>query len=158
MKDIKDNFIPKEEAKQLHDLGFRDECLAHLIGFGDGTTVEHEYVIKEERIFINGEYPTSEDIGADLGLHQFGICRVPLWQEAFRFFRMKYGMEGVVVRNSKSILDYVAKQGEDVSNGIYRWYIVDQTFGNSSPTYEEAQLECLRTLIKLCCNDTKRES
>lgn len=147
MKDISSNFIPSEEAKQLHELGFRDECFAHLIGFGDGTIVGHNYVMKEERIFIDGQSPTSEEIEEDLELHQFGICRVPLWQQAFSFFREKYSLFGRIFEQHHPYMDKVT---------------FCHNYDNSLPkkefkTYEEAQLECLRILIKLTKDDTKRE-
>ena len=151
MKNIQENFIPIEEAKQLHELGFRDDCLAHLIGFGDGTVVDHKYVLKEERMFINGEEPTSEDVAIDLELNPFGICRVPLFQQAFEFFREKYNMHGYI-KQFKNTFEFIIHSSEFGKGTLGNIDVPDYS------TYEEAQLECLRTLIKLCYNGSKRES
>ena len=145
MKNMEMNFIPIEEAKDIEELGFDYHCFADLIGFGDGTIVGDHYVLKEERMFINGDYITSEDVAEDLELHQFGICGVPLWQQAFEFFREKYHIQAEILwRGDMDCFCYKTGNFEYGSH----------TFSeNDYKTYEEAQLECLRTLIKLVKND-----
>lgn len=118
MEDIKDNFIPYEEAKELERLKWDD--------FHFGFYYENNHGSE----FVVGTIITGLDINR--------VLRAPLWQQAF-----------VISKNDQIILDHVAKT-MDVTQHIYRWYIVNHyEFGKSSPTYEEAQLECLRQLIKI---------
>ena len=44
-------FVPYEQALALKELGFDEPCLAHLIGFGDGTIENGKYVINYQQVF-----------------------------------------------------------------------------------------------------------
>jgi hypothetical protein len=61
---------------------------------------------------------------------------VPLYQQAFRFFREKYSMHGYV-------------------EGAYPWFRFyinwddDRCEGHKESTYEEAELACLKKLIEI---------
>lgn len=72
MENIKDNFIPYEEAKQLHELGWNDFHFAMYYEHDDGP----EFL---DHIFLDGIDPQK-------------IINAPLWQQTFDFFREKYNL------------------------------------------------------------------
>ena len=69
-------FIPYEQALALEELGFNEPCLAHLIGFGDGTIENDRYKINQQQMFYSND-TSPDDKAEELGLHAFVICVVP---------------------------------------------------------------------------------
>ena len=102
-------FIPYEQALEIKELGFEEPCF--------GAYVKNELFIPEtERPSIQSH-----------SLHQ---CLAPLYSQAFRFFREKYGL-------------YLSI---NVKDSI--WYF--ETFSlNGYKTYEEAEQACLNKLIQI---------
>ena len=135
-------FVPYEQALELKELGFDEPCLAHLIGFGDGTIENGKYVINYQQVFYPNDFIESDDKAEELGLHPFGICGVPLYQQAFRFFREKYQIDSKIERDNS--LQDLPKQ---------YCYIIDDKDGFEESinfnSYEEAELACLIKLIEI---------
>ena len=120
-------FCPYEQALKLKELEFDEECLA---SYHNTKIIGYE---KESWLVLN------ED--SDQFLESTFICKAPLWQQAFRFFREKYMLSGEI---------YIFKNFwnfdiEDINNSI-QLYTSDIT---SYSTYEEAELECLKKLIEI---------
>ncbi len=139
---MKNEFVDYQTALALKELGFDEPCFAHLIGFGDGTIENGKYVINYQQVFYPNDFIKSDDKAEELGLHPFSICGVPLYQQAFRWFREKYGLR---IRNYV----FVNFSG-DISEGfeIFK-YSKDTIDRVEALTYEEAELECLKKLIQL---------
>jgi hypothetical protein len=117
------NFIPYEQALELRQLGFKEECLGVWQNLKSG-----------KNLVINEEYDRIFDVpvlGADIG--------APLYQQAFRWFREKHDLLPTFELLSTG-WDYV----------IYS-DIPEEVDYNDGPwnTYEEAELACLRKLIEL---------
>ena len=112
--ELEEEFIPDELALELKKIGFKKECFRYQ------HTSEN---IKESNL----KNMTDND-----------IVGIPLWQQAFDFFREEFKIH-------TSIQEY------DINN--YTYLIDDgvnkdiQVIGFK--TYKEARLECLRCLIKL---------
>jgi hypothetical protein len=143
-------FIPYEQALALKELGFNEPCLAHLIGFGDGTIENGRYKIIQQQVFYPNDYTTSNDKAEELGLNPFGMCGVPLFQQSFRFFREKYK------KNS-----YIAFCEYGIKSENSWYYTFDNPTGQQHwqgkfKSYEEAELECLKKLIKIV-KQTKKD-
>jgi len=133
---MKKEFIPYEQALALKKLGFDEPCLAHLIGFGDGTIENDKYFIKYQQVFYPHDNIKSDDKAEELELYSFGICGVPLYQQAFRWFREKYNVHM-----------YPTKYDET------KWWVNWATWTSKVfDTYEEAELECLKKLIEIVKN------
>lgn len=131
MKDIKDNFIPYEEAKQLKELGFNEPCFKFYYNDGE---LSDNYPTTEMLNYINCNFSDSS-----LSNKHLFLCSSPLWQQAWEFFREK----GI-----QSFFDF------EYNDGFLYYFKWCNKYGewDVSPrytTHEEAQLECLRTLIKL---------
>ena len=115
-------FIPYEQALALKELGF------------DGTNCMRFY---NAELSLENTFLYSGNVGA------------PLYQQAFRWFREKYGL-------------FVAPNAISYENGPYLWFFeVNSTilsFGidlgetDDFENYEEAELACLNKLIEIVKN------
>jgi hypothetical protein len=73
-------------------------------------------------------------------------CSAPLYQQAFRWFREKYGLMGSVCEDVDGNFSLWTNKGNLLLQGKeYKEY----------KTYEEAELACLRKLIEIVRNATK---
>jgi hypothetical protein len=151
-------FVEYEEALDLKELGFDEPCLAHLIGFGDGTKENGKYKINQQQVFYPNDYISSDDKAKELGLYPFGMCGVPLYQQAFKWFREKHGLYYYIlpefykngINFNWQILWYLPK--EEWTN--YRIYNGTMLYGDNGeyPTQEEADIACLKKLIEIVKN------
>ena len=104
---MKNEFIPYEEALALKELGFDEPCF----GFWS----------KIHGLFIT---TTSGKLNENAG-----EALAPLYQQAFRWFREKYGW----TNPTRQLI-----------------FILDKTAQTDNPmSYEEAELDCLRKLIEI---------
>lgn len=114
-------FIPYEQALALKELGFDEPCMAG-------------YDISTNQLFIGYEHN-----------HDF-YTQAPLYQQAFRWFREKYGYDISIIRRTlkayKFEIQKLVYEGND-------YFFIDFSF----ETYEEAELECLKKLIEICKNN-----
>jgi len=126
-------FIPYEQALALKELGFDDPCLAGY-NFKDRRNGQFTFpsarnpnTTSEPRVYINDK----KIIGA------------PLYQQAFRWFREKYGLYSCIniftkeLGNEKVYFTYEIRNPEQ--------FELSETYN----TYEEAELECLKKLIEI---------
>jgi hypothetical protein len=109
-------FVPYEQALALKELGFDEPC------FG--------YFYTEDK-FFETKIKNSE-------LEEDCSISAPLWQQAFRWFREKYGLIGWV--EGKKMFMYRMESPIESDGQL-----------DCSPfrTYEEAELECLKKLIEI---------
>ena len=81
-------FIPYELALEIKELGFNEECVATYRHDGDFNIVEQ-----------NG---LSWNIKTNPNVH----CAAPLYQQAFRFFREKYGFIYSIGKTNIAVIHY----------------------------------------------------
>jgi hypothetical protein len=118
------DFIPYNESLELKQLGFDEYCFGH---------------------FLNKKfYWKSFDRQGD------GITLRPTFSQVFRFFREKYGLFISFVRYRKSVVIEMP----DTFSKVYEIWIQDENkdesiWVGSFDGQEEAELECLRKLIKI---------
>ena len=112
-------FIPHEEALALEELGFDEPCFAKY---------EKDGLFQLFHTIEIAAYLTINSNGVN------GIVCAPLYQQAFRWFREKH-----------NIFAYVDP------NYCYKIWVDDEFFEHSVDhhNYEEAELECLKQLIKI---------
>jgi hypothetical protein len=105
-------FIPMTEALALKELGFDEPCIAMYNSNGF--------------LFI----------GEELSIAETEVL-APLYQQAFRWFREKYGLY--------SVIDGLEHR---------QYYKITQLNSHSKEydTYEEAEQACLDKLIEICKN------
>ena len=118
-------FIPYEQALALKELGFDEKCLAFK---------DFDYSLEIGDITKNSSWSSE-------------IISIPLYQQAFRWFREKYGL-------------YHAIATYDATD--FEWYIHDKNKPKdedledttTQDTYEEAELACLIKLIEIVKKQT----
>lgn len=148
------DFIPSNEALELKQLSFDEPCF----GYYDEEDIEqqvYEYANCSDNVtggkacyhegFLSVTNSQLDEYGAfsakdDDGLECYERWTAPTFSQAFRFFRKKYGLNHEI--------HYAGKEGE------YRAFVQNYIYGNNGTnpsvfTYEEAELECLRKLIKI---------
>jgi len=115
---MKQEFIPYEQALELKELGFDEECFARYIK-GQLSI----YTVSTQHSFIE-------------------TALAPLYQQAFRWFREKYGMLYTIEENLED--DQVWYEWDVKSSNGFE--------GGFETTYEEAELACLKKLIEIAKN------
>jgi len=120
-------FIPYEQALELKELGFNEECFGYYVG--------NELITS-----INDIFNTTEIL----------IISAPLYQQAFRWFREKKIFGAVVPIDD---WDYwgITILEQDCMAPFYVSYMSDMDYKEFS-THEEAELNCLKKLIETLKN------
>lgn len=142
MTTLSKEFIPYEQALALKELGFDEKCIAAdydangkiVIQYADEgiTNTELDEITAQcnEDAVENGENPIDYDPA------------VPLYQQAFRWFRQKHNLQAEMVFSEKPDRFY--------------YYIGNMVTGDmdrgSNMSYEEAELACLEKLIEIIKN------
>ena len=111
-------FVPYKIALALKELGFDEPCLTSYNENGKIFKVWENEIV--------------------MGITK---CSAPLYQQAFRWFREKYNLLGIVGYcddNSGKFMSVIDKINEDIDYDM-----------NAKNTYEEAELACLIKLIEI---------
>ena len=128
--DISKNFIPYDLALELKELGFEEPCFA-FYGLS-----RDDYKTIRLSIFQNLKTDYLPDV------HHLDVtCDAPLYQQAFRFFREKYGLHYIICKN-------IQMDGYGYREVILIPYM-EENENTIFKTYEEAELECLVKLIEI---------
>ena len=127
-------FAPYQPSLDMKELGFDEPCFGYYIETGEWIPASYS-----QKGTI---YPSNSDLMKEW-------VSAPLYQQAFRFFREKYGL-------------FVAPSVISYENDPYLWFFeINSTvllfgtdLGETSDfkTYEEAELACLIKLIEIVKN------
>lgn len=118
---MENEFVPYAEAVALKDLGFDEPCFKGI-----------DFEQLESMSIWGIDYNTGKD-----------YISIPLYQQAFRWFREKHGLDHCIFRKDKDLGDFY---GGYISRGRG---IIPKSFGSNYKTYEESELACLRKLIEI---------
>lgn len=152
---MKEQFIPYDEALSLKGLGFYEEC------FGWYTKENDLYLCEDGKLENNNNYDFidwdkfySEGISNALELKELfrNSCSAPVWQQALKWFLVKYNLFGSIsvdVWHSKKVTWRICggipnEISPTDSDQLYDW-----DGETEFDTYEKAQLDCLKELIKI---------
>ena len=117
---MKIEFVPYELALRMRNLGFNEPCFV----WADIYTKENVYM-----------YPTNEN-----NMNQYNeTVSIPLFQQAFRWFREKYDWTIKVNQVSKNNWSYTLSNFPNDK----------KYYGELYQTYEEAELACFKKLIEI---------
>ena len=114
-------FIPYEQALALKELGFDEPCF-----------FSYDYWNTERLANTYYNY-------VNYNVREKSVS-APLYQQAFRWFREKYGLWQIVMQNTDKDWTY------DIMTIIG---MVDYKIFDVFDTYEEAELACLEKLIEI---------
>ena len=124
-------FIPYEEALELKKLKFNENCLARFDGGGFRILPAYDPLKNNE-------------------VKESWFCVTPLYQQAFRWFRDKYGIDSYV----EKMIGGGSGISEVYIGVIQKLSLNTDDFSWETPsvydTYEEAELKCLKKLIEIC--------
>ena len=136
-------FVPYEQALELKELGFDEPCFYQYV---------RDFDNDEELIPITSEtnHPILRD-NNQVSLCSGGDCfAAPLYQQAFRWFREKYGISVSISINWEEGI------GKDSSYGKYACSLQHKSYDESIgefigvfEKYEKAELKCLKELIEM---------
>jgi hypothetical protein len=117
---MKNEFIPYEEALAMKELGFDEESC----------TGYYNHSLCHWKTYKNHNESNRK-------------VTAPLYQQAFRWFSERYGLEGITQR-AEDFIWY--------KFSIYQYNLNNKVFSASGleySTYEEAKLACLKKLIEI---------
>ena len=128
-------FVPYELDLELKKLGFDEECFAFY-----NTT---QMLIVSEFLWKNSFSKDSSIVA-------------PLFQRAFRWFREKYGIVHTVYSNASGYIWELHYDKERGGTHIFdSGESGDCEMSGMFTSYEKAELECLKQLIKIAKNEPK---
>ena len=137
-------FVSYKLALELKQLGFDEECLADYFVFGDGILRDGRYGQTKPKLFMRSE-DVSEEC-EELSMFAYHDVYVPLFQQAFRWFREKKYQAEILWRGD--MYDFCWKIG--------RFEYGSHFFSEDGfKTYEEEELACLTKLIEIVEQDKK---
>ena len=129
-------FIPYEQAIALKELGFDEPCFGYyytLNGKDWKFAEKSEYYRLDDEINIGGKFS----------------LLAPLYSQAFRFFREKHNLFGCIDLHTSTPIHWYIRI-DDIIKNDYVYHSEDYNLKYN--TYEEAELECLKKLIKIVKN------
>ena len=128
-------FIPYEQALELKELGFDEECIAYWTRGLDGYYIEYKHYTNKHWMFTANDHKDRDK-----------MCTAPLYQQAFRWFREKYDIYPIIEAKNyfKSPIKWIYSTCN--VNGSF-----EVGFTNHS-TYEKTELACLIKLIEIAKN------
>ncbi len=137
-------FIPYEEALALKHLGFNEPCF----GWFRSTLIPSNFT----EYFLEIEFGMNESPSDWVNSNFLDkACSAPLYSQAFRFFRDNYNLRGFIGfrPNSKQYDHHVYNMS--LSGKEYAKQRTSEDYNKDplSTTFEEAELQCIRTLIKM---------
>ena len=140
---MKKEFVPNEQALELKELGFDEQCLGYYDT--EGLKISSDWYLNPQNknsLFPEPHTTNNPKISA------------PLYQQAFRWFREKHDMQTLIKKNKSDHVWYRYEvyferlaTGENppvmVGHTINSWLGLNLEFN----TYEEAEEACLDKLI-----------
>jgi hypothetical protein len=142
---LSEEFIPYEQSLALKELGFDEPCFVYIYTGDTGNNIDH--IIE-----------TKPSLAKNYNLDLLCISK-PLYQQAFSFFREKHNWQSQIEATKDQ---YSFKLGYN----FYLWNNITGEEINTEPkgrpsgdwifeSYQESQLECIKTLIEICRNAKK---
>jgi len=135
---MESNFIPYEQALSLKELGFDEKSLAYWF---------NETPLNPEGQCLVYYRKPYDNVGITSGIiREYGWA--PLYQQAFKWFREKYDLEGVVQQaNDYTWYKFSIYQKSNFYTSEGK---VLKSQGLEYETHEEAEQACLDKLIEIC--------
>jgi hypothetical protein len=126
-------FVPYEQALDLKELGFDEPCILLYRGLDTQPVCQMGYEFKIEK---NSDFNDETNYW----------LTVPLYQQAFRWFREKYDLFGCIDLHTSTPIHWYIRI-DDIIKNDYVYHSEDNDL--KFKTYEEAELECLKRLIEI---------
>jgi hypothetical protein len=146
---MKNNFIPYEIALELKNLNFNEPCFAY---YKTSNKLKKGYRLR---------YVEHEDTNPTKQPLLNNDCLAPLYQQVFEFFRNKYNLFSNIFQLTYYDKKYNSRNNKfaceitEIKNSNTVLYANDvlKCTNKSYKTYREAELECIKHLIKIVQNE-----
>lgn len=127
---MENEFVGYDEALVLRELGFNNPC----IGLYE---IKSRELVPRTGLTIDWFNDTDDNSNIDSWK-----MSAPLYQQAFKFLREKYGYDITIKKSTPFKYSFIIEQlfVEDVD-----YYFIDFHY----KSYEEAQIKCLKKLIEI---------
>jgi hypothetical protein len=128
---MKEEFVPYDIAQSLKELGFDESCFGHYTDEKLSTFTLTSYDFQQKWI------------------------EAPLYQQAFRWFREKYQLNGLInYKMNVQKWDFIPydMNTDGIKYSKHYWNYFGNNKGRTFDTIEEAQNECLKELIEIVKN------
>jgi hypothetical protein len=122
-------FIPYELALELKQLGFTEPCFT--------------WYWDDMELYNNG-------FGYGNYNKNPNLISAPTYSQAFRWFRERYKLHGCIDLKSCTLAHWFVRV-DDIIENDYLYHSEDENL--KFETYEEAELECLKELIRIVKNN-----
>jgi hypothetical protein len=135
-------FIPYQIALDMKSIEFDEPC---FMFYEQGT--KDKYLQQGVDDDYWGDYSEPRDWNSIPNKPWKPFCQcisAPLYQQAFRWFREKYGLEHKILRDTYGCRYQITKVTPTTLEDI------DFKGQYSNTSYDEAELECLKKLIEIC--------
>lgn len=133
---MKKEFIAYKEALDLKELGFNEKTFS--------------WYLNEKDIQFGNTGNIGIDKARNIDLESIGCVTAPLYQQAFRWFREKHGLQCYPMLDTEDIYWCLFSDGIGsgflMKNGDYGYFSEEHL---EFKTYEEAEAECLKKLIEV---------
>jgi hypothetical protein len=139
---MKDLFIPYQQALALKELGFNKPCLTYYFSdgvFNDATEEDDTLYPGDPRFYSDTNSSLAKYLEDEL---KYKAIAAPLYQQAFGFFREKYGYCVTIKKCTPS--EYKFEIEQLFAEGD-NYYFIDFVF----KSHKEAELACLEKLIEI---------
>ena len=132
---MQNEFVPYDRALKLKQLGFDEPCFVLYKASNNNQLAYAPHGITTNSQLSQGD---PNNIAA------------PLFQQAFRWFREKYGLLTYVGSRTLDNGDTIyIPNGRTIPDTVKNGFIVDNLTYVTKKTYEEAELACLDKLIEI---------
>ena len=137
---MKKEFVPYEIALALKELGFRESCFAYYNNHLPKNNRQRGLILSQYSVQDHNDETEGDNL----------ICSAPLYQQAFRWFREKYGLHPSFTRYKSSSIN----REPTIFTHLYEIQIIDENADKifhvgDFNSLEEAELECLKKLIEI---------
>jgi hypothetical protein len=128
-------FIPYEQALELKELGFNEQC------FGFYNPLHELETLRKEVLY---------DVDGGVFKHwnedRYSLVAAPLYQQAFRWFREKYNLQSHIFLTYEGV---TTNEHNEYAFATLRAGGYDYVIDDDNYTYEETELACLKKLIEI---------
>lgn len=139
-KELEKDFLPYKQALELKKLGFDEPC------FGLSNSLKKIHITYEFDCRFNDKLANQNSDFKNSAYEDF--ITIPLYSQAFRFFRDKYALNSISPTRIYKTNFYHSR--------IIDWNTWEEIDVMQCSSYEKSELKCLKKLIEIVKNKNRK--